>query len=157
LGDHILSGHGMSIGEQAVESPTGEGSATHRAERPEGQRVINTILKIARRVSVRFDPMGMIPARKWPLQLAVAKLPTGYIIPVFGNPGPRKRTDPQAQDDPRAILNPPTPLHDLDRLPGGRQTLKSPRTRVPGKDLLGRGRNAGTTGENRHGMKIGMA
>ena len=32
VGDHILSGHGMSIGEQAVEGPTGEGSATHRAD-----------------------------------------------------------------------------------------------------------------------------
>ena len=70
--------------------------------------------------------MGMIPARKRPLQLAVAKLPTGCIIPMFDNPDPRKRTGPQAQDDPRAVLSPPAPLHDLDRLPGGARRSKAP-------------------------------
>ena len=151
MGGYILSGNGMPIGEQAVKGTTGERPATHRTKRPKGQGVVDMILKITGPVSVRFDPMNMIPTRKRAIHLAVTKPSAVLIIPVFGNPRLRKRPDPQAQDDPGSVFNTSAPLHKLDRLPGRSQALKSPRTRVPVEDGLGRGWNTGATGKDRHG------
>jgi hypothetical protein len=106
MGFDILFRCAVPVVKQRVEFTLREGTAQNAPDSAQGQGVGDVILQKTGIRTIWLHPVRMVPKRKRPGHLHIAKLLAFLVITMLGDPTEAKRTDGRPQDNPRPIFNP---------------------------------------------------
>jgi hypothetical protein len=143
MGGVVLRRDAVAVVEEPIELAAHESAGDQVAEGRKRQRIIDVLLQVARRRTVRLNPVRVLPASEGTGALNIPELHPGFVVAVFGFPTQPKGSHAQTQDDASAVFDATGALENFKRFPGRGKTLNGPGLSVPSKDRLSRGVNMG--------------